>query len=270
MTARHTTPGTATGPIAAALPIRITEPPGPQGSLGPPGSEPLRRLPSQERSRARVERILDAAGDLVAERGYEATTTSLIARRAAVSPGSFYQFFADKRAVVQALSARNLAVFAGRLDTTLGELEFAHWWDAVDASLDLYVALCREHPSFRAVRFGDVVDPHLLDPLEDNDSVVAARMLGVLCARFGVIDTPDLQLALLTTVKVADTLIRFAFHVDPGGDERVLAQTRRLIRLHLADYLAEGDDDPDGTGTTMRAMARALAGAPPEQSVPGA
>lgn len=193
----------------------------------------MRRLPSQERSRIRVERILDAAGELVAERGYEATTTSLIARRARVSPGSFYQFFADKRAVVQALSARNLDAFAQQLDDIVTASEYEHWWDAVEAAFDTYVELCRGDVGFRAVRFGDIVDQHLLDPDEENDAVVARKIGSLLAGRFPMDSDPDLQLALLMTVKVADTLVRFAFARDPRGDEAVLASTRRLLRVQL-------------------------------------
>ena len=201
------------------------------------GVEPLRRRPSQQRSRQRVERILDAAGDLVAEQGYEGTTTSLIARRARVSPGSFYQFFADKRAAVKALSARNLAVFAERLDATVVAGNLPHWWDALEAAFDIYVDLCRHNPGFRAVRFGDIVDTHLLDPEQDNDSVVATRIVVMLNSRFGVVDTPPLRLALLTTTKVADALIRFAFTRDPQGDEEVLTQARSLLRTYLEGFV---------------------------------
>jgi len=209
-------------------------------------AEPLRRLPSQQRSRQRVERILDAAGELVAERGYEATTTSLIARRARVSPGSFYQFFADKRAAVKALSSRNLAVFAERLDKTVVEDRYQHWWNTVDLAFDIYVDLCRHHPGFRAVRFGDIVDTHLLDPTQDNDSVVAGRVAEMLHARFGVVDTPQLRLALLTTTKVADALIKFAFSREPQGDAEVLSQGRRMLRIHLEGYIQLPDpDEPD-------------------------
>lgn len=199
--------------------------------------EPMRRMPSQQRSRIRVGRILDAAGELVAERGYEATTTSLIARRARVSPGSFYQFFADKRAVVQSLSARNLETFTARLDEIVVKGDYQHWWDAIEAAFDLYVELCRADVGFRAVRFGDVVDQHLLDPDEENDTVVARKIATLLAGRFGVAVTAQLSLALLMTVKVADTLVRFAFARDPQGDQAVLDSTRRLLRAHLEQHV---------------------------------
>jgi AcrR family transcriptional regulator len=199
----------------------------------------MRRLPSQERSRIRVERILDAAGELVAERGYEATTTSLIARRARVSPGSFYQFFADKRAVVQALSARNLESYASNLDAAMRSGNYEHWWDVVEAAFDTYVALSRNDIGFRAVRFGDIVDQHLLDPDRENDAVVAGKIAELLGGRFELSASEELQLALLMAVKIADTLIRFAFTRDPNGDEAVLGSTRRLLRTHLEMAVAD-------------------------------
>lgn len=203
----------------------------------PHAVDPMRRTPSQHRSRVRVERILDAAGALVADRGYEATTTSLIARRARVSPGSFYQFFSDKQSVVQALSARNLDVFAGRLDQTLAGGQHRHWADAVEAALDLYVELCRQQPGFRAVRFGDLAEAGPPRSGRDLDTVVADRLAEVLVATFGVRDTADLRLALAMTMKVVDALVRFAFTRHPDGDEQVLNRTHRLVRDHLEGHV---------------------------------
>ena len=69
---------------------------------------PLRRVPVQGRSVARVQRMLDACAELVDEVGYEGLTTTLLAERAEVAIGSVYQFFPDKRAIVQALRAGDL------------------------------------------------------------------------------------------------------------------------------------------------------------------
>ena len=50
------------------------------------GLEP-RRLPRQERSRQRVDDILDAAAELLIDRGFDAVTTNLIADRADIPVG---------------------------------------------------------------------------------------------------------------------------------------------------------------------------------------
>ena len=87
---------------------------------------PLRRVPVQGRSVARVQRMLDACAELVDEVGYEGLTTTLLAERAEVAIGSVYQFFPDKRAVVQALTLRNLEAYLGRLSKRFAEVSFPH------------------------------------------------------------------------------------------------------------------------------------------------
>ncbi|MFW6773083.1 TetR/AcrR family transcriptional regulator [Nocardioides sp. CPCC 205120] len=66
----------------------------------------LRRQPRQQRSRAMVERIVDAAREVLTTEGYDAFTTNRVAARADVSPGSLYQYFPDKAALVDVVAER--------------------------------------------------------------------------------------------------------------------------------------------------------------------
>lgn len=66
----------------------------------------MRKKPAQQRSQQLVETLLEAAGQVIAERGLAATNTRLIAERAGISVGSLYQYFEDKDAVVAALMLR--------------------------------------------------------------------------------------------------------------------------------------------------------------------
>jgi TetR/AcrR family transcriptional repressor of mexJK operon len=65
----------------------------------------LPRVPQQARSRQKRDALLDAAGYLFAERGYEATTADDIAAAAEVSIGTFYSYFRNKRQVLLTLYA---------------------------------------------------------------------------------------------------------------------------------------------------------------------
>jgi len=58
------------------------------------------RTPQQARSRRTRARILKAAVACFEARGYDATTTAAIARRAGIGVGSFYGYFHDKRAIL--------------------------------------------------------------------------------------------------------------------------------------------------------------------------
>jgi AcrR family transcriptional regulator len=62
-----------------------------------------RRIPAQERSKERVERILRATAELLVEYGVGLVTTARIAERAEVPIGSVYQYFPNKKAIFVAL-----------------------------------------------------------------------------------------------------------------------------------------------------------------------
>ncbi len=202
-------------------------------------AQPLRRAPMQRRSVERVQRMLDAAQQLVSEVGYDALTTTLIAERADVSIGSLYQFFPDKQAVVRAVALRNLERFSERLAELVSGAQFANWWDMVSAVIDEYVSMHQDVPGFRAIRFGDVADLHLLDPVRDNDTVVADRFIELIRPLVEVPADTDIQLDMVIAVKISDTLTRYAFERDASGDPVVLAETKRLVRAHLARRFGE-------------------------------
>src|SRR5215468_4234053 len=96
------------------------QPPARPDTMAKPATTPrsgLRKLPTQARSRVRVEAILKAAGALLGEVGYDAVTTNLIAERAGVPVGSIYQFFETKDDIIAALVAR----FQERIRKLAGE-----------------------------------------------------------------------------------------------------------------------------------------------------
>jgi AcrR family transcriptional regulator len=196
-------------------------------------ARPLRRVPVQGRSVARVQRMLDACAELVDQVGYEALTTTMLAERAGVAIGSVYQFFPDKRAIVQALTQRNLEAYLERITARFANDRFGHWWDVVDAGIDEYIDMHRNVPGFRTLHFGDVVDVHLLDAERDNNAVIAERLAALLVNHFGAAAGPRLDFALAIAVEAGDALIKMAFRRDPEGDEAVLAEAKTLIRDYL-------------------------------------
>jgi len=194
---------------------------------------PLRRRPVQQRSARRVERMLDAASDLLNEHGYEALTTTAIAKRAGVAVGSLYQFFPDKRAVVQALTQRNLERFMAEVSMRLPGGDRQHWWDLVDALLDIYLRMHREVPGFARVHFGDVVDRRLLDERRDNNMVLADSLAELVAEKLDL--TPgEITLPITVAVEAADALLNLAFTREPHGDSAIVDETKSLLKGYLA------------------------------------
>jgi len=63
----------------------------------------LKKMPQQERSRAMVSSILEAATRILSNRHLRETTTNQIAALAGVGIGSLYQYFDSKEAIAQCL-----------------------------------------------------------------------------------------------------------------------------------------------------------------------
>ncbi|MEU4251061.1 TetR family transcriptional regulator [Amycolatopsis sp. NPDC026612] len=209
-----------------------------QAAKVPAEATPLRRQPVQQRSAKRVEQMLDASAALIDELGYDALTTTLIAKRAGVAVGSLYQFFPDKRAVVQALTARNLERFVGAVNERLTQLGPEHWWDVVDSILDIYLEMHRTVPGFSKVHFGDIIDRQLLDETRDNNAVIVDSLTDLVAKQ---VDRPveDLRFAITIANEVADALLKLAFRKEPSGDEKFVAEAKYVVKGYLAARFGE-------------------------------
>lgn len=206
-----------------------------QTSPSPVG--PLRRVPVQGRSLARVSRMLDACAELVDEVGYDGLTTTLLAERASVAIGSVYQFFPDKRAIVQALAMRNVEAYVNRVGLRIKDGELGSWADAIDVAMDEYIDMHRTTPGFRTLHFGDVVDRYLLDEERDNDTVIAEQLGGLLTRAYGLPDSPVLRLSLTIAVELGDALVKLAFRRAAEGDPAILGEARKIVREYLTSNL---------------------------------
>ncbi|MFF0163457.1 TetR family transcriptional regulator [Streptomyces sp. NPDC005263] len=201
-----------------------------------PQATSLRRAPVQRRSAERLTRILDACADLLDEVGYDALSTRAVAQRAEVPIGSVYRFFGNKRAMADALAQRNLERYTERVTERLEKTGGGGGWRvAMDAVLDEYLAMKRTAPGFSLVDFGNQI-PVGARYAEPNHRV-ADRLTDLLSGHLDREPDEDLRRVFLVAVESADTLVHLAFRVAPEGDERIIAETRELLRAYLARVL---------------------------------
>ncbi|GCB50661.1 tetR family transcriptional regulator [Streptomyces sp. NL15-2K] len=189
----------------------------------------------QRRSAERLTRILDACADLLDEVGYDALSTRAVALRADVPIGSVYRFFGNKRQMADALAQRNLERYTVRVTERLEETGDAGWRAAVDAVLDEYLAMKRTAPGFSLVDFGNQI-PVGTRHAEPNHRV-ADRLTDLLSGYLDRAPDEDLRRVFLVAVETADTLVHLAFRVTPEGDEKIIEETRQMLRAYLARVL---------------------------------
>lgn len=80
---------------------------------------PIVRQPRQERARLKVALILEAAIRLLEKGGPDQLTTNAVAQTAGVSIGTLYQYFPNKRAILDALVEREMDGIAQRVTDIL-------------------------------------------------------------------------------------------------------------------------------------------------------
>ncbi|MFJ4684116.1 TetR family transcriptional regulator [Streptomyces sp. NPDC088789] len=198
----------------------------------------LRRVPVQRRSAERLSRILDACAELLDEGGYDQLSTRAVAQRAGVPIGSVYRFFGNKRAMADALAERNLERFSERVAERLGALPDGGWREALDAVLDEYLAMKRTAPGFSLVDFGNQIP--IGSCQGEPNHLVADRLTELLAGYLSRHPDDTLRRTVLIAVETADTLVHLAFRAEPGGDERIIAEMRELLRVYLARVLDRG------------------------------
>lgn len=205
----------------------------------PPAATPwVRRRPQQARSRARVERLLEAADAVLASEGYEALTIRRIATRAEVPVGTLYQFFADKQGIVDALAMRYLEQFTGVVADVVARAERERWTDPVQVLLDGFIELYRSNPGYLSIWTGRHLSPRVQRADDENNAMIADGIRRVLIAQLGLPDDEEVARACMVAVRVSDALLQYAFRHGPEPDTQVLTEMVQLQRLYLDDLVA--------------------------------
>jgi AcrR family transcriptional regulator len=195
----------------------------------------IRRIPTQERSRKRVEAILDAAAGVFAEIGFEAATTEAIAERAQTSIGSLYQFFPNKLVLFEAVAARFIERSRVVVDEILGEEE-ASWVDVLDMAIDRFGAL-RDDVGFRAV----LVNFQLYGVYQHVDRAFHAHAIervGTLVRRYApTLAAPQRKVVATLTVETLSALLLHSTREEPAFAKKLLEETKTLLTRYLAPYV---------------------------------
>ncbi|SAL41466.1 TetR family transcriptional regulator [Caballeronia peredens] len=137
-----------------------------------------RRQPAQQRSRERLDRILEVAQQLIAEKGSEHVKMSEIAELAEISIGSLYQYFPDKRAIVRTLAELYAAESRRCVREALDAVrDKAQLLSAFSALVDEYYEIVMDKPVMRDISSALRSDKELM-----SIEIAESRACGALLA----------------------------------------------------------------------------------------
>lgn len=194
----------------------------------------LRRQPQQERSIQRVDAILAAAAQLIADKGVSAMKMTELAAAAGVPIGSVYQYFPEKAAIVTALFDRHAAAIQAKTVaafTSVKSLDQA--LDLICGMIDWYYAEYRGDPVYLGVWLGTEMDRDLLR-LNIQHSIRVAEIFQdsirhLLPEQSGI----DVQARTCIFSHLIGASIRLAVTTEDELARRMLAEWKRVIRATL-------------------------------------
>jgi len=118
-------------------------------------SSPASRLPSGRHGLTREAvvasqrgRLIDAMAQVVAEKGYAATTVADVVERAGVSRRTFYEQFADKEVCFLAAYDVGLAAVLSRIQEAVEAGPAAGWREQARAGVGAFLTLLASEPAF--------------------------------------------------------------------------------------------------------------------------
>lgn len=178
------------------------------------------------------ERILQAAAELTAERGWAGVTMGDLAQRVGVSRQTVYNEMGSRPALAEAMVLRELGRFLAEVQAAFDD----HPGDAPEALAEAahrVLVLAAADPLLRAVLAPDPgADPGLLPLLTVRGEAVIDSAIGVVASRLSAVapDARDADIAVIADIVVRTVLSHV---VRPGAAPGDVAESIRWAGARL-------------------------------------
>jgi AcrR family transcriptional regulator len=197
------------------------------------------RRPSQKRSRARFEAILDGAERLLDTLPPAAISIHAIAAEAGISPPSIYHFFPEPQLVFSALAERYLKRFEEGVLTKVQD-DVENWQDLQTAQYRAGQQWFNAHPAARQVLLGGPAWSSDIRAQDlDSNFVTASRSIELMTQKFVMPDIPDLRDRLVEVIVINDAIWSLSIHRHGLITDEMEEQARRARIAYSRTFLPE-------------------------------
>jgi AcrR family transcriptional regulator len=187
------------------------------------------------RSRERVEKILDAASQVVVAGGVESLTTRSVATASGVPVASLYQYFSDRDAILLALVERDTAEMDEQVRADLGALETLSIATVVETTMRAYTSVYARRPDFLEIWGRGRLNSSVNDYGRQHNRRTAAELREFAIA--AGLARPDTPLAATElAVEIGDKVFQLAYETNPVGDAFVIDEGIAMVTAYLLNY----------------------------------
>jgi AcrR family transcriptional regulator len=198
-------------------------------------------VPSQARSRATVDKILDAASFVLTNEGLPGFTTNLVAEVAGVNIASLYHYFSDKNAVLRELfdrlERRRLAEIKRRLGEFATTEDVSAWLEDIAGAM---LEDRRRNPATMVLRRAIAAVPELRDAEHDLNTELSSAMAAAIATRYPHLSVERSRAAGLVVVLISKELLDAAANdADPGTESALKREAVAVTRGYLRELANE-------------------------------
>ncbi|MCP5163106.1 MAG: TetR/AcrR family transcriptional regulator [Hahellaceae bacterium] len=195
-----------------------------------------RRQPVQERSRERVNAILDQAAEMIREVGVQGAKTSEIARRAGISLPSLYRYFPNKAAIIKALAEQHIAKLDNVLQGFIADFDLNEGFDKL---IDAYAEFYRNEPGYKEIWSGVEAMPELqaldLGELYSNARDLSAKASEV----FPGFEEQRIWLICVMLPRACGAILRLSMEMEEKQAGILLSELKLMVRAYLIRRIAD-------------------------------
>lgn len=195
----------------------------------------LRRIPQQERSKARIQAMYNAAVQIVSENGVQALNMKAVAEKASVPVDAVYQFFENEAAIMNTIAEQRNSSFAIVLAEMRTMVQSHDWREILDLVFERMVQRSRSNRAYVAIWTGHYLSTQMENEDQDNIEAMASLLQLVMSRQEGLLDSVELTVACRAATTSASALLQLAFRLNPNGDPDTLTEAKRMVLLYLND-----------------------------------
>lgn len=194
-----------------------------------------RRKPTQSRSRATVDAILQASAQVLVRDGYAKTTTNRIAERAGVSVGTLYQYFPNKDALVVALCEQHSDEMMALLSASIEELQDASPENATRVIVRAMLEAHAVNPQLHEAIISNLPKERQFEQILAVNAQAEAMIRVFLELHRDRLATDNIDMAAFIVVNTVEALTHAAVIERPDflGTEELVDEITRLVCRYL-------------------------------------
>ncbi len=216
-----------------------------------------RREPVQKRSRERVEAILTAAQELLAEGGVEALTTRSLASFSGIPVATIYRYFEDRDAIIAAYLDHELASIEQAVEEALAALDRVTFRSMTAAVALAHLRHHQAHPEGVPVWFGTRLNAAVHDSVRELDVRMASSIHAATRGADFIREGPHFGAGLL--VRLWDRTFEHIFRVERSAaeQEKIVLEVIDMIATYMERFVTPAGLEGVSSESFLRVWRRA-------------